>query len=77
MPTPSQPDKSAIYSGLWLRYRRRSQVSSIGDRFSVERQFDYLEDECERLGITNTKDFVDAQGHRSARHEHTGPTTCA
>jgi len=73
MPTPAQPDKSVIYSGLWLRYRRRSQVSSIGDRFSVERQFDYLEDECERLGITNTKDFVDAQGHRSARHEHTRP----
>lgn len=61
------------YGGLWLRYRRKSKVDGKRDLFSVERQFDYLEDECERLGITNFKDFVDAKGHRSARHEYTRP----
>lgn len=66
------PNRDA-YSGLWLRYRRRSRVDSKRDRFSVERQLDYLDDECERIGITQYKDFVDAQGHRSARRESTRP----
>lgn len=67
------PTNRDAYAGLWLRYRRRSRVDSKRDRFSVERQLDYLDDECERLGITQFKDFVDAQGHRSARRESTRP----
>ncbi|HRA65152.1 MAG TPA: recombinase family protein [Caldilinea sp.] len=73
MPNTAPADRSTIYGGLWLRYRRRSRVDTKRDRFSVERQLDYLDDECERLGITATKDFIDAQGHRSARREETRP----